>query len=90
LGIPTDSISSENALDPSTISDENVRALIWSKITPEPDDPTTIRLTLNVPIVVARALTLIATLEERPLKAVALEGLAFYTGLERYHREKKS
>lgn len=77
-----------DAPDPSTMSDEDVRALIWSKITPKPGDPATIRLTLNVPIMVARALTLVATLEERPLKAVALEGLAFYTGLERFHREQ--
>lgn len=74
----------------STMNDEDIRALIWSKITPEPDDPATIRLTLNVPIMVARALTLIATLEERPLKAVAVEGLAFYTGLTRFYPQKGS
>ena len=74
--------------DPQTMADEDVRALIWSKITPKPDDPATIRVTLDVPIMAARALTLIATLEERPLKAVALEGLAFYTGLERLYREQ--
>jgi hypothetical protein len=83
-------MSDADTPDPSTMTDEHVRALVWSKITPEPGDPATIRLTLNVPIMVARALTLIATLEKRPLKAVALEGLAFYTGLGRFYREKTS
>lgn len=69
--------------DPGIYTDEAVRDLIWQKILPVEGDPETVELQIDVPIMVAKALALIATIEDRSFEAVALDAMIWFTGLNR-------
>ena len=75
----TNSIGDDTAVH----TDEFVRELIWQKILPADGDPETVELQIDVPIMVAKALTLVATIEDRAFEAVALDAMIWFTGLNR-------
>ncbi|MFN7399028.1 MAG: hypothetical protein ACK5SX_08225 [Sandaracinobacter sp.] len=58
--------------------------LIWNKIQPAEGDPESIAITLDVPVMLAKALSVYAAVEDRMLEETAIEGLVWFTGLNRF------
>lgn len=58
--------------------------LIWTKVQPAEGDPESIAITLDVPVMLAKALSVYAAVEDRTLEETAIEGLVWFTGLNRF------
>ena len=76
-----------NAAEPETDDGSPYRLvweLIWKKIEPTEGDPETVAITLDVPVMLAKALSVFAAVEDRTLEETAIKGLAWFTGLNRF------